>query len=637
MNQNAQAKANMSASTELEKGVVGAIAGTRTGKVEMVHNTKASPSGNIAQLIASNSLHMVMQPIVDLVSTEIYGHEALVRGPANTPLASPDTLLKLAAQEDCLLDFELECVKLALSQWKSDGNGGRIFVNVSASALARAFQGYNVEAMAKAISDFGISPRSVIFEITEHEHISDIPNLLAVAQDLRHAGIRFALDDFGDGRSSLRLWAELAPDIVKIDKYFTKDISRISTKTKTIRSLMQLAENFNSALVAEGIETAEDLHALRDLGIQLGQGYYLGRPDRSPAVTLPSKTRLVLQQSRVSILPTQASSTRKINLRGSIVMHVPPATELTTTSDVVQLFVDHPTWHAIPVVDGTRPIGIIGRAEMLTQSAKPYFYELFGKRSCMRYTNTAPRLVEVDQNVQDLIGILTSEDQRYLSEGFIFTENGQYRGIGLGEHLVRLVTESRIEAARHANPLTFLPGNIPISEHINRLLERNSDFIVAYADLANFKPFNDFYGYWQGDEVIKLVAATLLKHIDRTADFLGHVGGDDFLVVFQSVDWRDRLENAIAEFNSAVIRLHDKEAIDAGGIWAEDRHGVRRFFPCTTLYAGAVDAARGPYKNASDVSSAAAKARHLAKKDSVAIYLSPVPHPQFEDSGHHAL
>ncbi|MBR7513801.1 GGDEF domain-containing protein, partial [Mycobacterium tuberculosis] len=79
-------------------------------------------------------------------------------------------------------------------------------------------------------------------------------------------------------------------------------------------------------------------------------------------------------------------------------------------------------------------------------------------------------------------------------------------GLGTGEELVRTVTEIRIEAARYANPLTFLPGNIPLNLHIERLLEANAEFYACYVDLNHFKPFNDQYGYWQGDEMLKMAA-----------------------------------------------------------------------------------------------------------------------------------
>ena len=88
----------------------------------------------------------------------------------------------------------------------------------------------------------------------------------------------------------------------------------------------------------------------------------------------------------------------------------------------------------------------------------------------MLFANTTPLVLDKHTGLDGMTAVLTSVDQRYLTEGFIVTEGGRYLGLGTGEQLVRVVTEARIEAARHANPLTFLPGNIPISEHIARLL-----------------------------------------------------------------------------------------------------------------------------------------------------------------------
>jgi len=588
-------------------------------------NRQSDPTGVIARIIAANSLTIVSQPIVDMANGTIFAHEALVRGPRDSIYHSPDALLKIARTEDSLVEFEIACVVKALENWSEEGRGGRVFINVSSSALAHSYRGESISAITASIEHFGIALKDVIFEITEHEHILDVPDFISIASTLHSAGLRFALDDFGDGRSSLRLWAELAPDIVKIDKYFTKDIASNASKVKTIRAMMQMAENFDCALVAEGIETVQDLHALRDLGIQLGQGYFLGRPQPKPLQAVEEETQAIFSARRISILPCQTSVPQKINLRESMIVTAPSLTRDSSNAEVIQIFADNPDYQALAVVEGAYPVAIIGRVELLSQGAKPYFMELFGKKSCMRHANMSPRTVELDQDVQDLVGILTSQDQRYQAEGFIYTKNGQYVGMGMGAHLVKLVTESRLEAARHANPLTSLPGNIPISAHINRLLERKGHFVVAYADLANFKPFNDHYGYWQGDEVIKLVASTMLRHLDSTMDFIGHVGGDDFLLVFQSEDWHARLSEGIAEFNLQAVKLHDEAAVRAGGIVAEDRYGTKRFFPMTTLYAGVVHAQDGPYKSASEVSSAAAAARHHAKKDGVNIYINEAP------------
>ena len=236
-------------------------------------------------------------------------------------------------------------------------------------------------------------------------------------------------------------------------------------------------------------------------------------------------------------------------------------------------------------------------------------------------------IIERGHSVDELVGILTSQDQRFLSDGFIATENGRYAGLGTGDQLVRSVTEVRIEAARHANPLTFLPGNIPISQHIERLLKKQSRFVACYADLNHFKPFNDHYGYWRGDEMIRLVAKIALEQCDPQWDFLGHVGGDDFILLFQSPDWQVRCERLVVEFAARAEAMFDEDARRQGGIQAEDRHGVSRFFPCTTLSIGAVVIDGSQFSRAEDVANLAASAKHDAKQGGGGVFEKVIPVP----------
>ena len=239
---------------------------------------------------------------------------------------------------------------------------------------------------------------------------------------------------------------------------------------------------------------------------------------------------------------------------------------------------------------------------------------MHGRRPCLSYGNSKPRIVELDDSVERLVGILTSEDQAYLREGFIVTERTRYVGLGTGDQLVRAVTEARVEAARHANPLTFLPGNIPISLHIERLLEGGVGFVACYADLNNFKVFNDRFGYWRGDEMIRLLARLAVSHADPHVDFVGHIGGDDFLILFQSSDWQARCERLIEAFNLGARALYDDSAQQAGGIEAEDRYGVLRFTPLTSLSIGAVCVVHGTAQDAEGIASEAAQAKHAAKQ-----------------------
>jgi diguanylate cyclase (GGDEF)-like protein len=187
--------------------------------------------------------------------------------------------------------------------------------------------------------------------------------------------------------------------------------------------------------------------------------------------------------------------------------------------------------------------------------------------------------------------------------------------------LVRRVTEARIEAARHANPLTFLPGNVPLTQHIERLLAHGAPFAACYADLNHFKAFNDHYGYWRGDEMIRTQARCLSEACDPRRDFIGHVGGDDFVLLMQSPDWRERLERAVQQFNQAARELYDDAAIEAGGIHAEDRHGIVRFHGFTTVSIGVVVVHPGRLRSAEDVANTAAIAKHHAKQGRLGLYV----------------
>ena len=570
-------------------------------------------SGPLSRLLRDRALRPVFQPIVSMVDGSIYAHEALIRGPLGMPLHTPDALLAAARKEGLLLAFEIACVVAALERWAALRQPGRLFVNLSASALLQWVRERSTDALLESIRKRGLQPRMLVIEITEHEQVADVEALAQVVHQFHAAGVMLALDDFGDGRSSLRLWSELQPDIVKIDKYFTRDLSRHAKKLQTLRALLQIAEVFGSSLVAEGIETAEDLRVVRDLGVSLGQGFFMGRPDPAPREQIEAAALQVLRDQRIAVMPTMRTASVSSRLKEVFTIQAPTVTSRTVHDELAALFEARPELHAAAIVDDEVPIGLIDRRQFMERYARRYFKELYGKKPCITFANLSPRLIERDHDIEQLVGILTSQDQRYLMEGFIVTDNGRYVGLGTGDHLVRMVTESRVEAARHANPLTFLPGNIPITEHIERLLASGGEFVACYGDLNNFKPFNDHYGYWRGDEMIRLMAGLALGHCDAQRDFVGHVGGDDFILLFQSDDWEQRCERLVADFNARAVTLYDEACRAAGGIEAEDRHGVVRFFPFTSLSIGAVRIRKGQYRTAELVASAAAAAKHEAK------------------------
>lgn len=569
--------------------------------------------GNLANLLRRRLLHPVFQPIASLEDGSIYAHEALIRGPEGTALHTPDRLLHAAELEDLNFQFESQCVLVAMEQWGDLREAGRLFLNISADALMGAIRHCELDGLISLASQLGISPRMLVLEITEYERVADMDRLALAVQEVRAAGVALALDDFGDGRSSLRLWSQIKPEFVKIDKYFTKAISQHGDKLKTIQALQQIAAIFGTALIAEGIETEDELRVLRDLGIPYGQGYLLGRPAHLPRTQIEPKARVTLRDRMVSVFPEMRRAASAGSISRLAVIKAPHITRATTNDELAQLFFEHPKLHSVAVVDDARPVAIINRSAFMNEYSKLYYREIWGHKPCLKHANLEPRVIERNHSVDDLVGILTSDDQRYLVDGFIVTHNGRYEGMGTGEQLVRSVTETRIEAARHANPLTFLPGNIPISQHIERLLASGVEFVACYADLNHFKPFNDQYGYWRGDEMIRLLAGLCQAHCDPRRDFVGHVGGDDFILLYQSDNWQAQCEAIIAEFAHQARALFDDAAREAGGIQAEDRHGVSRFFPLTTLSIGAVIVNHNEFTNAEEVASVAARAKHDAK------------------------
>ncbi len=142
-----------------------------------------------------------------------------------------------------------------------------------------------------------------------------------------------------------------------------------------------------------------------------------------------------------------------------------------------------PSLHAVAIVDAGRPVALINRRAFMDQYGLPYHREVFGKRPC----NRMPLIVERGSTFEQIARLFTTDDPHYLSDGFIVTDDGCYAGLATRASMVRTVTEARVEATRYANPLTFLPGNVPLNSHINRLVENGAGFIACYFDLDHFK------------------------------------------------------------------------------------------------------------------------------------------------------
>ena len=204
----------------------------------------------------------------------------------------------------------------------------------------------------------------------------------------------------------------------------------------------------------------------------------------------------------------------------------------------------------------------------------------------------------------------------YLYDGYIVTGDGEYLGVGSGHGLMAAITEMQISAARYANPLTQLPGNVPINEQVDRMLAAGETFVAAYIDIDNFKPYNDCFGYRRGDDVIQTLSRLLREVTDERLDFVGHIGGDDFFVLFRSDNWEARSWQLISAFTEAVGNLMGVDDRLRGGYMAENRRGELCFQPLPTLSIGAVRVGPGDCESHREVAAAASVAKKQAKKKS---------------------
>ncbi|HEU4708433.1 MAG TPA: GGDEF domain-containing protein, partial [Methylophilaceae bacterium] len=246
--------------------------------------------------------------------------------------------------------------------------------------------------------------------------------------------------------------------------------------------------------------------------------------------------------------------------------------------------------------------------------ARRYGKELYGKLSCTTMMHDSPLVVERGVSIQELSSLILEMKPYHLTLGFIVTDRGEYLGMGSGHDLLREVTQMQIAAARYANPLTQLPGNVPINEHIDGLLEKGVDFAACYFDIDHFKPYNDVYGFRKGDEIIKLVSKLLQESANPDTDFVGHIGGDDFLVLFCSSDWEDRCRSLLKKFFIASLGHYDTRDIERGWIEAEDRQGNLTQHPLISLSIGAVQVDSHVFASHNEVAAAATVAKKEAKK-----------------------
>jgi len=562
------------------------------------------------KLIRERFLTVLFQPIVNNSQRAIVGYEALIRGPSDTPLHSPVTLFETAARYGRLLELELLCREVSIHQFKRLNLPGKLFLNTSPESLFQP--NFRSGCTLDILQQAGVRPDRVVIELTEHYPMENYEVIREAKHHYKAMGFEIAIDDLGAGYAGLRMWSELRPDYVKIDRHFMQDIHEDTVKQEFVRSIQNIARGLNCKVIGEGVETLEEYLSVARMGIEFCQGYYFARPAQMPNTAVA--TSAFAQQPEGLRQPSGRSFFSKSI--GELLQRVPGIAASTGVEECAQIFQMAPLLESLPVVDGGRPLGLVRRNKLMNLLLTRYGRELHGKKPIVQFLDRNALMLESHLPIEEASTLVSEQMKQDKALDFLITDSGRYLGMGSVIDLLKVITELQVRNARYANPLTMLPGNVPIYEELDQRLREQRPFVVCYCDLDNFKPFNDKYGYERGDRVIKELADLLRAEVQQEEDFIGHIGGDDFILIFLSTDWQQRCEAILARFEQTVAGYYSREDVAQGGIWSRDRVGNYRFFPLLTLSIGSVSPDPSGCRSHHDVAALASNAKHEAKRQS---------------------
>lgn len=215
---------------------------------------------------------MAFQPIVNLTTKEVFAHEALVRGPGQESAAhvfeKVNDTNRYRFDQSCRVKAVKLAAELSMPSFLS--------INFMPNAVYRP--DLCIRTTLQAAQTYNFPAERMIFEITEGEKVEDHAHLLEVVQYYKKCGFKTAIDDFGAGYAGLNLLADLQTDIVKLDMALIRNLDRDRVRQAIVRGILQVCGELSARVIAEGVETREEVVALRDLGIELFQGFYFARP-----------------------------------------------------------------------------------------------------------------------------------------------------------------------------------------------------------------------------------------------------------------------------------------------------------------------------------------------------------------------
>jgi EAL domain-containing protein (putative c-di-GMP-specific phosphodiesterase class I) len=230
-------------------------------------------------IVLDEQVYAVYQPIVAIQNGQVFGYEALARGPRGTDWQSPAALFKVAEEHGLAFELDCLCRKAALrdsSKWT--GSKYKLFLNCLPSAIHDP--SFSERRLRHTLESCGLTPSDLVLEVSEHESIKNFSIFRDTCERYRSFGIKIALDDTGAGYAGLEAVMQLAPDFIKVDISLVRSVNTDAGRRVLLQALQDISVVVGAKVIAEGIETEGELETLRKMGIPLGQGFLLGRPKR---------------------------------------------------------------------------------------------------------------------------------------------------------------------------------------------------------------------------------------------------------------------------------------------------------------------------------------------------------------------
>lgn len=534
-------------------------------------------------IIAQGLVSTHYQPILDFRTGNILGWEALTRGPEGSSFRSPIVLFETAEQLGRLFALEKMCRESAIVNAGHIEENQKLFLNIHPKTMAdpEFSPGNTLDLMKRA----GLKPKNIVFEITERHSVQDFDLFYRTLEHYRSQGFEVAVDDAGAGYAGLTTVAELQPEYIKLDKSLIDTIHKDPVKRAMVETLANFADKIGSQIIAEGIETKAQAVCVKDIGVHLGQGYFLAHPARPKPSLTKECTEL---QSVGDITSKNISCSQPI---GDLAQ--PPHSVSTDylVSDAQDFFKKNNRFSNIIITQDDIPRGLVMEYHLNRQLSSQYGVALFYKRPIETIMDSKPLMVDIDMPVEQAARKAMKREPLKAYDDIIVTRKGRLYGFVSVQNLLNTLAKIQVEMAKGTNPLTGLPGNVAIEQEVESRVAQNRCFSIIYADLDHFKVYNDTYGFKNGDGIIKLAADILSwatkKYASQDAR-LCHIGGDDFVLITDP-DSVNRITKAVLRcFGRLVKNCYCREDRERGWIKARGRDGKERNYPLVSISLGVI-------------------------------------------------